>query len=526
MSNRAMCLRSVMVAMVIAAVLTMTAAVPARAEAVACDIDRLVREVDPPARFADHTPEFHVVGKPITYHWWGDGGLVEHEAMLEVVMDGDRPVAILPSHFFAPYPGADTRGWIDETFNPRFRRFGVDIPDNSPGATGSRRHEVVSTGRELVFVTRRGARASDPEDVGGDGSVTRFTLRVDPVLGYIIDRHTQWRVSEHPTNRRGNPSESFHAGMWYSGGITSVWPDEITYRYSGAAHDSGDGADAEPYTIWSNNSESMFRPHHPTVRPGGFVANLRDGHGWGVALTHEVDRSSRYSVCPIWGGFHPHLPLEARQTADGAFTGEVHQRIVTLPPEVVEHIIDKARQVNDRGRVILIRPDGEDFEDQPLPAGTTERGFQPDRTHGIDTGQNCRISTRHARSGERSLEVDGMTGEQFVDFRFFPRDRAHTRFLPNRPYRLECWVKVEGEDTEAFIIPTPALGLTPRQLLDGEGIGTHRTESVRHGEGWRKVSVEFKGAPHGNPMNVRFVVIGEGKGYFDDFRVHQLPVER
>jgi hypothetical protein len=130
-----------------------------------------------------------------------------------------------------------------------------------------------------------------------------------------------------------------------------------------------------------------------------------------------------------------------------------------------------------------------------------------------------RISTSHAHSGQRWLEADGTTAERFVNFRFFPRDRAHTRFLPNQRYRLECWVKVEGEETEAFIIPTPSLGVTPQGLLEGQGIGHARTESVRAGEGWRNVAVEFVGQPHGNPMNVQFIVIGAGKGYFDDFQL-------
>lgn len=490
-----------------------------------CELERLAGVVEPPARFADHEPDFRVVEKPITYHWWRDGELAEHEAVLEVVMDGDKPVAILPNHFFAPYPGADTRDWIDETFNPRFRRFGVDIPNRSPGATGPSRHEVLAAGEKLVFEVRRGSYVAGAESDKVDGSVTRFTLGVDPRWGYVLERRTTWRAEQHPTDNRGNPAATFHAGMWYSGGITQIWPDQITYRYSGAAEVLGDDGDGPRYTIWSNNAESMFRPYHPTVRSGGFVANLRDSHGWGVALTHEPDEQARYSVCPIWGGYHPHLRLVSEETRDGV-TGEVHQRIVTLPPEVVEHIIDEAKQVNDRGDVILVRVDGEDFEDQPLPAGSTERGFQPGRTHGLDTGQSCRITTAHAHSGEKSLEVDGMTAEEFANFSFWPRDRGHTRFLPGRRYRLECRVKVEGEDTEAFIIPTPAMGVSPTDLVAGEGIGEARTETVRAGDGWRKVSAEFTAQLHGNPINVRFVVIGGGKGYFDDFRMYELPDEQ
>ena len=38
-------------------------------------------------------------------------------------MDGDRPVAILPNHFFAPYPGADTRFLPGKRYFDGFRIF-------------------------------------------------------------------------------------------------------------------------------------------------------------------------------------------------------------------------------------------------------------------------------------------------------------------------------------------------------------------------------------------------------------------
>ena len=484
------------------------------------DLAALVAEVKPPARFADYTPDFRIRSVPHTYWWWGpapERSLKPFETTLEIILDGDRPVGILPNYFFAPFPGADTRAWISETFNPQFRRFGVDIPNGSPGAKGKSRHEVVGTGKELVFVVRHGAWAEDPPAEQGDAALTRFTLRVAPVLGYVIQRDTQWRTRERPADRDSKPLDHFHAGMWYSGGITSIWPDEITYRYSGSAEVRTDAGRGPRFTIWSDNSESLFRKYHSTVRPGGFVANLKDRWGWGVALTNETGAAIQVNKCPIWGGFHPQHPLDAVQGKDGQWTGRTRQRLVTLPPEIVDRVIADARQVNAAGRVILVRVGGEDFEDQPLPAGTVERGFQPAETHGLDTGQACRITDRHAHSGKRSLEVDGVAAEAFAKMRFWPRDRGHSRFLPNRPYRLECWVQVEGKDTEAFLIPTPAMGLAPERLAAGDGVGEARTRSVREGEGWQKVTLDFSGHAHGNPINVRFVVLGPGKAYFDDF---------
>ncbi len=486
------------------------------------ELDRLVEQVKPPARFADHRPDFRVRVVPHTYHWWREDGLRPIEIDLNVIYDGEMPIGLLHGMFWSRYPGADTSGVISRHFNLVHHRIGTEIPDGSPvdryrdEVHEGREISVTREGEVLEYTVVRGDWPRDPEATFGARSVIR--LRVDPVLGYVFDRETEWRIDRDYTDNSGRP-DSFGAGGWYSGGITSAWGDERSYDYTGHTPPLAQVRDGQPYWIWANNAEAMFRRNHPEIRADGFIAYLRDREGWGLLATHAMDRDTRYNKCPIWGGIHMHTPL-VEEARDGYRTGTYRQRVATLPPEIVDHIIGHARVVQGHGHTILIRLDGEDFADQPLPVSTPIRGFQPEH----NTPYQVRISTEQFRSAGRSLEVDGITVERFVSHRYFPRDRAHTRFLPSETYRLECWVKVAGEDTEAFVIPTPGLGVSAQDLAAGQGVGTARTASVRETDGWRKVTAEFTGAPHGTPVNVHFIVLGEGKGYFDDFRIVRVKV--
>ena len=506
----------------------------AAAAAPANELDRLLAEVKPPARFKDHKPNFRVTRRPHTYHWWDwynpDKSkrwvMREYKITLEVVMDGELPVALAPNLLFAPYPGCDTRGWVNEDYTPEFQRFGIGIPSGGGGSPTS--HKVAAAGETLKIVIMEGVwpEAGIPAEHGkyhphikptsDVGAVTTLTFSVDPVLGYVVDRHTKWRRKTIPADARtGEPVRTIGSGGFWPLGITLIWPDQITHRYSAAVPDKTDrGAGGAKYVVWSNNCESLYRKYHPVIRPDGFAAYLNDRFGWGAALLPDTETPLPWAQCPIWGEFHTCAPLGKVQQKDGWFFGEIRQRMVGLPPEVCEHIVGSAKVINGHGNVVLVRVAGENFDDQPLPASTIERGFQP--------GEG-KISTERAHSGKKSYEVKGVTAEEFAKQKFWPRDRGHTRFLPSKPYRMDCWVYVEGADTEAFVIPTPGLGFEPKDLLGAAAVGKGRTRSVKAGEGWQHVSLDFVGQKHGSPINVRFVVIGPGKAYFDDFRMTRVP---
>jgi hypothetical protein len=166
-------------------------------QAVTCELSQLLDAVKPPARFAEHEPNFHVREVPHTHWWWREGGLRPIESTLRVIYDGDRPIGLLHGMFFARYPGADTSNVINKHFNLVHHRIGTEIPDGSPvdryrdEVHEGREITVTGTGRTLQYTVVRGNWPRDPEATFGARS--DITLRVDPVLGYVFERHTQWR---------------------------------------------------------------------------------------------------------------------------------------------------------------------------------------------------------------------------------------------------------------------------------------------------------------------------------------------
>jgi len=113
------------------------------------------------------------------------------------------------------------------------------------------------------------------------------------------------------------------------------------------------------------------------------------------------------------------------------------------------------------------------------------------------------------------------------------------RLIPFTRYRMECWIKVEGRDTEAFVSNYSA-GLTQTNRIVHpyyhtrseeapisqyiNPIGRYRTPSVREGD-WKHVSIEFKTEPTGQALMLGFVCLGRGKAYFDDFRLTEIGDE-
>lgn len=97
-------------------------------------------------------------------------------------------------------------------------------------------------------------------------------------------------------------------------------------------------------------------------------------------------------------------------------------------------------------------------------------------------------------------------------------NRSEYRLFPHRRYRLSCWVKVAGADTQALVAHHRS------GILQSEGskpVGRYRTESVLAGE-WQKVAYDFTADPHGEPISLGFVCLGPGKAWFDDFSLREM----
>jgi len=126
-----------------------------------------------------------------------------------------------------------------------------------------------------------------------------------------------------------------------------------------------------------------------------------------------------------------------------------------------------------------------------------------------------RLTDQVAHSGHKSLEVKGVPYEKITST-FPSKEVPPARFDPNARYHLECWIKVAGADTEAWV-SIHMIG----QTRDQSTIGRFRSASVAAGD-WQKAAYEFTVPPDGLAVILGFVCLGPGTAYFDDFKLEEL----
>jgi hypothetical protein len=215
-------------------------------------------------------------------------------------------------------------------------------------------------------------------------------------------------------------------------------------------------------------------------------------------------------TCNVWQDQHNHVHFPKEPDKGGLYRVHPKFRAVFLPPELTKHVHEKMTLEDFGGaRAVQIRIGVlEDFEEQPLPLTTTVRGAY---------GHGLRVTTEKAHSGEKSLVFQG-SGD--------PNTRGHFLFVPQIPldantrYLLEAWAFVEGEETEACVTGD----LYPDSPHPKGRLLRQQTPSAKSGEGWKHLKLEFDTTPTRiDPfIDLRFRVVGPGKGNFDDFRLVKL----
>jgi len=118
-------------------------------------------------------------------------------------------------------------------------------------------------------------------------------------------------------------------------------------------------------------------------------------------------------------------------TDDGLKHWVQKHRLLAMPPEVTGHVWDQMDLMFDGGekRIVIRLGVVEGFEDQPLPMTTRHRGL-------AFTGPEPAIVTTHAKTGERSMQVQGYQWPNI----------PQVALKPNTAYRLRAWVKLEPWD--------------------------------------------------------------------------------
>lgn len=320
-------------------------------------------------------------------------------------------------------------------------------------------------------------------------------------------------------------------GLFFGFGAVNPWPGEATYQQGFFTPGRSYRVDRQTGKGWSDGCrfatfwttgpsiEGIRHGWHPLVRPEGLMGYVGGRDGWGVGLTSvPADSDHLCKICPAWAEFHvigPPIPQKADN--DGYWRVSYRRRMVGLPPEVQELIRKEAKLIDFGGQqALMIRLDGEDFEDQPLPLATPQRGMRfVDRL--------VKLTEERAHSGKKAIVMQGIgpQGLKKVQERLY-NEHPQCRSDLNTKYRLECWAFADGPDTEAFVIARQAGPPDGSFYLQKESIGSHRTDSARSGEGWKKVAMEFNSGPRGGVLSLGFAVVGPGKGYFGDFRMWKV----
>ncbi len=461
-------------------------------------VDDLRAKLAPPARFADHEPRWKVEKRVHTFQHYNR----ETKEPFWHILDGDRTVAVMPLEGFhsgtiyvqdfrpgqAPRKVAmPTERWHIDT------AVGSELRTNNfiPGAFGATDASYGWTvdGARLVLVrafqgetkfNRWAHRTKKPVQVDATNTIV---LKVDPVLGYVVD--ATYDIRTDPPPGRYEFSSAATSGRY------GLWPGDATCQRIAIVPPEGG-------LVGYATNHGATKQHGGNMRcaDGGFVAFLDEDSGWSPAWTIEGGEA-RLTVC---GAHTDHdFVLAWPKDEAGALAKHwvVRMRMRALPPELTNHVWKEMNLLHKGETKLMIRLGVvEDFEAQPLPIDRRWRGM-------IWGGE---LVEDEAHSGSKSLRFTGACGHGDPQLVLEPSAR----------YRLEGWLKVEGpEGSEAHLVGryyewTPH---NPERI--GEPL---RSERVKAGAGWTHVSVEFVTPAWGPFIDVKFVASEGATAWLDDFR--------
>ncbi len=485
----------------------------ASATAHADELAELITKVDPPARFAEHTPRFSVEERTFSFqHVTGT-----KETKFRILKDGDRFVAVIPESEFrdgtifllafrpedAPAELAMPTGrWhIDTSLGAEMKTEGLIprglkgsdvslvVSDDGSRATYTRRYKGETTQSRL----RSGGQQIKNAQFAIDETNT-FVLSLDPATGYTVSGTFEF-ASELPIDEW-----EFVSGA--PRGRYSLWPDQRRYFRTVITPEGVDG-----WVGWATNQGAIGKALQGLGknRDGGFTAYLNQDTGWSAATTLGGGPASM-AVCTAHADvdFRVTLPAPPIDLPDSPTPHRyrVHHRLLGLPPEVTRVLWDGMSLRFDGDTQLMLRVGGvEDFEDQPLPLTGDATGIKYDAP----------VTTDHAHSGHRSMLVE----------KELRPGGAQINLQPNTTYRLSAWVKlVPDESGDTARGPTEAWitgnlyewsPFSNTWVVEQE---THHATSAT--EDWQEIHLEFT-TPEWDPFIFPVFRVKGGKAYLDDF---------
>ena len=471
------------------------------------DLDRLLATAPPPAAFAAFvaTKPAFAATKETFVQATADG---ETKKDFWVVRDHGKAVAVLNE-------GDCQLDWI--TARPDQTKELLELPRvyswvsllgcristvawiDGQGPSGETRTHTFDAGGETITLTVAETWAKKRQ---GDSTYT-FTLKLDPVLGYVWDIRTRVAV-DHLEQRKDKLIRDIELLNVQPGRLSDPWPDRARFERTVTSPPGETG-----FLGFANNLVAGDRSDNNgrlKMRDGGLTAFISDQDGWGIALVRSASGGAEQcpnGTCNVWLDQHNKLLFPDKPGADGKYVIDARWRWVGLPPQTVAEISKQTRMIDFGEKAVMIRLGiDENFDDQPLPLDTAQRGLW---TWGLEVGGE------HARSGTKALRLkgvekpDGNTGRFIAPF--VPLDGSAS-------YQLTAWAWVEGGPEASFFICSgePKVEVGPMRSRSTNRVGPKAE--------WQQVSWKISG--RGN-LDLRFVLLGkDAKAWIDDFSLTKL----
>lgn len=347
---------------------------------------------------------------------------------------------------------------------------------------------------EMVYVQDRGERLRlryHESFTGKTEMVHWFTLRFDPVLGYLVDCAFEMRSDE---PRRFE--------------YTNLLPNGVA--------DSRDERKRFQKCLWARRDGTLcFMYQNPRSMmhcAGRDWADIPDDGGY-VGFVAESDinpfleilRSeprTTFITCSVWYDQHVVALPPERKGDDGLYHITAAYRFLSLPLAVAKELEDSARTTlpasKDDGPMGFRQDVVNDFETL-VPAGTLYNG--------CIWGHSAKYDRTIGRSGTHSLRLGG--GESAGPIHGGPV--LHVEH--GKRYCLRAWVRTRGATGKGAC-------LSVRPWYDS---GEERRSSYVSGDtDWTRLEVEFKSGPADQHAIPRLIVEGPGTAWFDDIEFREL----
>jgi len=473
------------------------------------EYQRLLKETKLEARFKDYHADFH--SEKRRFDFIGKDGPF-HDSIW-VIMDGKKYVAL---YFAQDKPYLDVFA-----ANPETAPITLDMPVRHHNSTllgtrlstsawydkwelsGDEHFRGFSGSGDSLTLTETQEWKMDGTYQREAVSSHRFTFKVDPFLGYVVDIKCMLKTND-------SSQQQIELMNFMPRDVVNPWPNEQRYTYTvfSTVADSnyttytnnllaGNLAD-ETKTDWGKGFE---------VNNGGFTGMVGQGQyspllfRWGnVRFVHRT--------CDAWLDLHQNILLP-KPDEKGGYEVQANYLFTYVPPVVSSYILAKKKQMEFNRKSAVMIPLGvkEDFEKQPIPIdhvgiGLTKGFWQKD----------FEIDSTVAFSGVRAMRMRGKSlieiAKSTTDFIRYPQIPLKAKTT----YRLEVMAKASSIDAEGWI-EASTYEWTP---YDTTRLARYHSEIVMDTT-WQPLTMEFT-TPDFDPfVDIRFRAKGNGYIFFDDF---------